>query len=655
MKMKKMPRLALPVVALLTALPMLHAEERISVSSPDGGLNVNITLSDRINYNVVSHGTTLLSDCRLSLTTRKTTLGEKPALKSKKRRSVKETLTPVFPLKNAKVENAYNELTLTMKGGYAIEWRVFNDGLAYRFVTTLSGEQDILDEEFALNFPADYTLTLQQPKAFKTSHEESYTTVQTGAWTPEDKMGELPFVITAPTAKILVSEADLFHYPGMFVKGTGKNGLRSIFPPKPLRWSDDGDRRVKIEEEADCIATVEGTRAYPWRYMVVATEDAMLVESTMGLRLSGGSHVADTSWIKPGQVSWEWWNGASVYGPDVNFTSGFNLDTYKYFIDFAAHYGIPYILLDEGWAASTRDPFTPNPTVDLHELIRYGKEKGVGVWVWLTWLTVDKHMDLFKTFAEWGVKGVKIDFMDRQDQWMVDYYERVAKEAAANHIMVAFHGAYHPSGMELRYPNVLSFEGVRGMEQNGSCKPENSVYLPYIRNVVGPMDYTPGAMTSMQPELYAGKRPNNASIGTRAYQLALYVLFESHLTMLADSPTLYYQNDDCTRFITSVPVNWDETRVLQAEYGQTLIVAKRKGNKWYVGGMTAEKGCDTKLPLSFLTAGRTYKMTSFTDGPNAKRQAMDYRRGESTVSASDVIDVHMTRNGGFAAVIELEN
>ena len=652
MKKKNMPRLVLLFITLLTALPALHAEERVSVSSPDGQLNVNITLNDRIHYDVVSHGTTLLSDCRLSLTTRKATLGEKPALKSKKRRSVKETLTPTFPLKYAKVENAYNELTLTMKGGYAIEWRVFNDGLAYRFVTTLTGEQDILDEEFALNFPADYTLTLQQPKEFKTSCEENYSTVQSNAWNTDDKMSEVPFVISTPSAKILVSEAELFHYPGMFVKSTGKNGVRSLFAPKPLRWSDDGDRRVKIEEAADCIATVEGKRAYPWRYMVVATDDAMLVESTMGLRLAGESRVADTSWIKPGQVSWEWWNGATVYGPDVNFKSGFNLDTYKYFIDFAAHYGIPYILLDEGWAASTRDPFTPNPTVDLHELIRYGKEKGVGIWVWLTWLTVDKHMDLFKTFAEWGVKGVKIDFMDRQDQWMVDYYERVAQEAAANHIMVDFHGAYHPSGMELRYPNVLSFEGVRGMEFNGSCKPENSVYYPFIRNVVGPMDYTPGAMVSMQPDLYAGKRPNNASIGTRAYQLALYVLFESHLTMLADSPTRYYQNDDCTRFITSVPVNWDETRVLYAKYGETCIVAKRKGSKWYVGGMTAEKGCDTTLPLSFLTAGRSYKMTSYTDGPNAFHQAMDYRRSESTVTASDVLDVHMVRNGGFAAVIE---
>ena len=409
---------------------------------------------------------------------------------------------------------------------------------------------------------------------------------------------------------------------------------------------------MKILKEEAYIARTAGTRSFPWRYIVVAQNDAQLIENTMTCRLSTPSVLDDTSWLRPGQVSWEWWNGATPYGPDVNFKAGCNLETYKYFIDFAARFGIPYILMDEGWAKSTRDPYTPNPDVDLHELIRYGKEKGVGIVLWLTWLTVDRHLELFETFEKWGVKGVKIDFMDRSDQWMVNYYERVARKAAEHHLFVDFHGSFKPAGLEYKYPNVLSYEGVRGMEQMGDCRPDNSLYLPFMRNAVGPMDYTPGAMLSMQPEVYRADRPNSASIGTRAYQMALFVVFESGLQMLADNPTLYYRNEECTRFITQVPVTWDETRVLAAQAGEYVVVAKRKGNRWFIGGITNGKTRQFDLPLNFLQQGRTYSMTSFTDGINADRQAMDYRRNESRTDAAQSLHIQMARNGGFAAVLE---
>ena len=330
------------------------------------------------------------------------------------------------------------------------------------------------------------------------------------------------------------------------------------------------------------------------------------------------------------------------------------METYKYFIDFASKFGIPYIIMDEGWAKSTRDPYTPNPDVDLHELIRYGKEKNVGIVLWLTWLTVEKNFDLFKTFNEWGIKGVKIDFMDRSDQWMVNYYERVAQEAARHHLFVDFHGSFKPAGLEYKYPNVLSYEGVRGMEQMGGCKPENSIYLPFMRNAVGPMDYTPGAMISMQPNIYRSERPNSASIGTRAYQMALFVIFESGLQMLADNPTLYYRNEDCTRFITQVPVTWDETVVLEAKVGEYVIVAKRKGEKWFIGGMTNDKENEreSEINLDFLKDGRTYRVTSFEDGINAGYQVMDYRMKSAAMNKNQKLSVKMARNGGFAAVLE---
>lgn len=633
---------------------LLHAQMESELSSPNGEIKVTLNITDKIYYSIAYDGDVLLKDNSLQLTLKDEVLGQNPRLRRRKYVSVDEQLTPVMPLKFSTVTNQYNQLTLTFKN-YSVEFRAYDDGVAYRFVTSRKGEVEVLGEEFAVNFPDDYLLHLQQPGGFKTSYEEPYTHVSSNEWKPSDKMSVLPVLIdTRKQYKILISESDLTDYPCMFLKGTGDNGIVSAFPKAPLAFGEDGDRSLKITQEADYIAKTSGARNYPWRYFVLTKDDRQLLENTMTYKLAGKNQLQDVSWIKPGQVSWEWWNDASPYGPDVNFVSGYNLETYKYYIDFASKFGIPYIIMDEGWAKSTRDPYTPNPKVDLHELIRYGKEKNVGIVLWLTWLTVENNFDLFKTFNEWGIKGVKIDFMDRSDQWMVNYYERVAKEAAKHHLFVDFHGSFKPAGLEYKYPNILSYEGVRGMEQMGGCYPDNSIYLPFMRNAVGPMDYTPGAMISMQPNVYRAERPNSASIGTRAYQLALFVIFESGLQMLADNPTLYYRNEDCTRFITSVPVTWDETVALKAKAGEYAIIAKRKGDKWFIGGMTNNGQTEREfaVKLDFLKKDRTFQMTSFEDGINAGRQAMDYRCKSSQVKNGDVLTIKMVRNGGFAAVIE---
>lgn len=633
---------------------LLHAQTESELSSPNGEIKVTLNITDKIYYSIAYDGDVLLKDNSLQLALKDEVLGQNPRLRRRKYVSVDEQLTPVMPLKFSTVTNQYNQLTLTFKN-YSVEFRAYDDGVAYRFVTSRKGEVEVLGEEFAVNFPDDYLLHLQQPGGFKTSYEEPYTHVSSNEWKPSDKMSVLPVLIdTRKQYKILISESDLTDYPCMFLKGTGDNGIVSTFPKAPLAFGEDGDRSLKITQEADYIAKTSGARNYPWRYFVLTKDDRQLLENTMTYKLAGKNQLQDVSWIKPGQVSWEWWNDASPYGPDVNFVSGYNLETYKYYIDFASKFGIPYIIMDEGWAKSTRDPYTPNPKVDLHELIRYGKEKNVGIVLWLTWLTVENNFDLFKTFNEWGIKGVKIDFMDRSDQWMVNYYERVAKEAAKHHLFVDFHGSFKPAGLEYKYPNILSYEGVRGMEQMGGCYPDNSIYLPFMRNAVGPMDYTPGAMISMQPNVYRAERPNSASIGTRAYQLALFVIFESGLQMLADNPTLYYRNEDCTRFITSVPVTWDETVALEAKAGEYAIIAKRKGDKWFIGGMTNNGQTEREfaVKLDFLKKDRAYQMTSFEDGINAGRQAMDYRCKSSQVKNGDVLTVKMVRNGGFAVVIE---
>lgn len=633
----------------------IMAQKKYELTSPDRQVKATVSVGEQLTYNLAYGNETLLDNCTLGMEIGEEKLGTNPKVVRATRKNVSETITPVVPLKYATVDNHYNQLLLKFRGGYSIEFRAFDNGFAYRFITDRKGEMEVKNETFGLHFPGDYLLHMQQPGGFKTSYEEEYRHVESKEWKESDRMALLPLLIdTRKDCKILFSESDLSDYPGMFLKSRGANSVEAVFPRVPLEFGEDGDRSQKILKEADYIARTEGERNFPWRYFVIAPNDGALIENTMTLQLAEKNVLDDTSWIKPGQASWEWWNGATPYGPDVNFEAGCNLDTYKYFIDFAAHYGIPYIIMDEGWAMSTRDPYTPNPKVDVHELIRYGKEKNVGIVLWLTWLTVENNFGLFETFEKWGVKGMKIDFMDRSDQWMVNFYERVAKEAAKHHLLVDFHGSFKPSGLEYKYPNVISYEGVRGMEQMGGCRPDNSVYLPFIRNAVGPMDYTPGAMLSMQPEVYRSERPNSASIGTRAYQMALFVIFESGLQMMADNPTLYYRNDECSRFLTQVPQTWDETIALKAKVGEYVIVAKRKGEKWYIGGMTnnQQKERTFDIAIDFLPEGKACKITSFEDGINANRQAMDYRKKEQTLKKGDILHVRMARNGGFAAVIE---
>lgn len=642
---------------LLTAILMVmacmtgHARKVITAQSPDKQTCVSVTLADKIYYDVVSNNDTLLKQSIVGMQLRNKTLGDNPVLKKKRVRNIEETVTPLFPLKYSQVENNYTLLSLDMQGGYAVDFRIYNDGVAFRMRTSLPGEIEVMQENTVFQLAENCKLVLQQPGGFKTGCEEYYSLVNSNAWKREERMSELPILIMGQEYKILLSEFDLYSYPGLFLRGNADNSLSAIQPKNPLEYEDDGDRKQRILKEADYIAKTQGTRTFPWRYMLITREDGRLAENTMPMRLSGKCMLKDTEWIKPGQTCWDWLNGIP-YGPDVTFKGGINLDTYKYFVDFASRNGIPYIIMDEGWALSTKDPYRTNPNVNLPELIRYAKSKNVGIFVWLPWLTVEHNMELFQKFEEWGIVGTKIDFMDRQDQWMVDFYERVAKKAAEHHIMIDFHGAFHPSGLECRYPNVLTYEGVRGMEFNGGCRPNNSIWFPFLRGAIGPMDYTPGPMICYQPEYHHGNRPFCSGVGTKVYHLAAFVLFESHLQMLMDNPSRYDMWPDCRDFITSVPVNWDETRVLVAEAGQYIVMAKRRGDQWFIGGITNDKQREVEVTLSFLPEGKELHMTSFVDGVNADRMAMDYRMEQRTVNRNTKLSIKMARNGGFAAAIK---
>lgn len=626
------------------------AQRTAELKSPDGTIGVKVAVGKSITYTVSADNNALLTDCSLAMKVDGKTLGANPKLKGVKRSVINNTIRPVVPLKFSEIKNHCNVMTLNF-GDYSVEFRAFDNGVAYRFVTAKKGMMNVEDETFAIHFAGDYQADISHDRNFRTSCESTWAHINTREWKPEDEMSYLPVLIrTDKQYRVLISESDLRDYPGMFLHGTGNNGMSSIFPPCPLEQELSGDRSMNFTKTADYIARTNGKRSFPWRYFMIARHDKEIPLNTLTVQLSSPCEIADTEWIKPGLVSWDWWNHKMIW--NVDFRSGINTPTYKYYIDFASKYGVPYIIMDEGWAKTTLEPFETSKEIDLPELIRYGKSKNVGIILWLPWTTVDAHLDnIFAKYAKWGVKGVKIDFMDRQDQWMVNYYERIVKEAAKHHILVDFHGAYKPSGLEIRYPNLLSYEGVRGLEYNDAVDPENSIYQPFIRNAVGPMDFTPGVISSAQPEHVKNTDPVPMTAGTRSYHMALFVAFESGIQMLADSPTRYYENPECTEFITSVPVTWDETRVIDAKVGSYYVVAKRKGTKWYVAAITGKDSQKLTLPFSFLGAGK-HRITWFQDGPNSNRHAIDYRKRQGEVESTTVFDIELARNGGWCAVIE---
>lgn len=636
------------ILFLFSCTAMAGNETRIT--SPNGQIAVELrTEADGLSWTVSRDGKAVYSEANVTVNVGGKVLGN-TKVKSIRQRTASETIRPVVPLKFSEISYSYNEATLNF-GTCQLLLRVMDNGVAHRFVLNQKGDVEIMDETFAIRPAEGFTAHYQTCGSFNTSYEEPYQHKNIDEWQQDGKTATIPCLLSgADDTQLLIGESDVDDYPRLFLKAEG-GAVTTTFPKAPITWEPRGDRGETITKEADYIAKTSGKRALPWRWVAV-TGSKGIIEQTIPAQLSRRSVLEDTSWIQPGKFSWEWWNGATPFGPDVDFKAGCNYETYCYFADFAAKYGIEYVLLDEGWAKSTRDPFNGNDNLRLPDLIKYCNAKGVKLVLWLPWLTVEQNFDkLFKTYAEWGIPAVKIDFMDHADQWMVNFYKRVTAEAAKYHIIVDWHGSFTPAGLEQEYPNLVSYEGVLGLEQMGGCRPENTLFIPFIRNAVGPADFTPGGMNNMQPDNYRASRPNSGAMGTRAFQMALYVVLESGVQMLADNPTRYYQNDDCTRYIASVPTVWDETRCLSAKAGEYLVVAKRKGQKWFVGAITNGTSRDLTLSLSFLASGN-HKLTAFKDGVNADYQAMHYNKIEQSVTSSTSLNIHLAKNGGWAAVIE---
>jgi alpha-glucosidase len=652
-----MSPISLKLVGLLLAFASIAGKPQSiadthHVDSPDGSVGVSIAAGKELTYSISWRGRALVTASPIAmLLTDGTRWGPSAEVSEVRRREVDETIVPVIPEKSARIRDHFNELSLDFEGGWGLDMRAYDDGIAYRFRSERSGELVIADERFSLVAEGDPLVWFYAEDSFLTHSERLYLQLPLST-IPDDSMASLPALLAfANGPKVAVTEVGLRDYPGLYATGSRSDTLRGTFPAYPLVEEQVRDRTVQVTERADYIAHTAGPRAFPWRVLVIAEEDGDLIESTMVYRLAPPLQITDPSWIRPGKVAWDWWNALNVYG--VDFVAGLNTETYRYFIDFAADHGIEYVILDEGWS-DPADLWALNPDIELDALLAYGRERGVGLILWVVWKTLDDRFEeAMNRFAEWGVAGIKVDFMQRDDQPMVNYYWKVAEAAAERKLIVDFHGAYKPTGLRRAYPNVLTREGVRGLEWakwDPYPTPEHDVTIPFIRMLAGPMDYTPGAMLNAQEDQFHPVFDRPMSMGTRVHQLAMYVVYESPLQMLADSPSNYLRESECLAFLSDVPTVWDETRILSARVGDWVAVARRRGDIWYIGAMTDWTPRELDLDMSFLDTGE-WSAVIFEDGVNAERTASDYRKIERTVSANDTLRVRLAPGGGWAGRI----
>jgi len=617
------------------------------VSSPDGQNLIKVEIDDTVSYSVSHRGQQIVAPSAISMTLDGgLVLGQKPQVKDVRKAQINQTITPVVKHKRASIIDNGNELTIDFQGDYSLIFRAYNDGVAYRFVTRLNRDIKVMKEQATFAFPADYPGYLPITKTLMMSFEKPYV-YQPVSKMAADDMVYLPITLEAANGvRIAITESALEDYAGMFLKkASAANTLEGTFANYPLQEKQRRDRYMDVTERTDYIAATKGTRSFPWRLMIIADKDGALIESDLVYRLADAPRLQDTSWIRPGKVAWDWWNALNVYG--VDFPSGVNNPTYKHYIDFASKNGIEYVILDEGWSEPA-DLLKLKPEVDLKELVQYANQKKVGLVLWVVWLSLDRQLEpAMKMFQDLGIKGIKVDFMDRDDQKIVNYYWKIAAEAAKRKMLVDFHGAYKPSGLDRTYPNVITREGVMGLEYSkwsDSITPEHDVTIPFTRMLAGPMDFTPGAMVNAQKQDFKAIFERPMSQGTRCHQLAMFVVYESPLQMLCDTPSNYSREPEILDFLSKVPSVWDETRVLDGKIGDYVVVARRSGQDWYVGAMTDWEPRTLTIDLSFLN-GKTAE--TWQDGVNANRWASDYKRGQQQITGK--MEIKVAPGGGWVA------
>ena len=655
--MKSIKPILLSLLLLLT-FTLSAKPNSYTLASPDGRLVAHIWTDDVVvRYYVYLGDIQLL---RPSLIDIEHSQGGKTfdALTVRKvtRRTIDETVASPFT-RQATMRNHCNELTLQMREGLSLVFRAYNEGIAYRFVW--EGKPGRVNKEKVdYSFYGDWNITapyvsqfdsLRHEVQYSTSFENQYTTLPLSQL-DQSRLCFLPLMVHCDNGvKVCITESALLDYPGLYLHGTGGRPLVGEHAPLPRRVEQGGHNNLQllVREREDYIAEMDRSKVFPWRIMMVGT-DTEIAMNNMSYLLAEPSRVDDISWIKPGKVAWEWWNCFNISG--VDFPTGVNNDTYKYYIDFASKYGIEYVILDEGWAVNGEaDLFKVVPEIDLPMLVEYGRKRGVGIILWAGYYAFERDMKrVCEHYSQMGVKGFKIDFMDRDDQLVVDFYRRAAEMCAKYKLLVDFHGAFKPAGFTRTYPNVLNFEGVFGLEQMKWApttvdQMKYDTEIPFIRQAAGPMDYTQGAMLNGGKWNYHPCWMEPMSQGTRCHQLALYIVLESPLNMLCDSPTHYDREPEYTRFVAGIPTVWDETRVLQGQVGEYIVTARRKGNTWYIGGITNWTERDIEIDLSPFGSAPS---TLFSDGVNAHRRGSDYILSTLDPHLSS-LKIHLAPGGGF--------
>jgi len=639
----------------LCTLQTRAADKIFTLHSPDNAIEVTIHSGERIYYQVSMKGKAITGNNYLSLTLGDgRILGRNASFKKANARSVHQDVKPVIGMADS-YKDYFNELELLYTDHFSILFRVYDNGVAYRLVTKIPGMIKVKEEEVSYAFDQDVNASMLKVAGFMGAYEEHYVDDHI-SFLDSGKIAGLPLLVESNGILVALTESDLLDYAGLYLTYNGRNGLKGVLPKYVNRDTLSGYERIPTER-GGYIAETAGTRSFPWRLMIIAETDKDLLYNNLVWLLASENKIGDASWVKPGKVAWDWWCALNLTG--VNFKTGINTETYKYFIDFAAENRLEYIVIDAGWSddydlLKIKDGTTnPNPAgkLDMPFLLDYAKKKNVGIILWCVWHVLDRQMnEALDQFQQWGVKGIKVDFMDRDDQTMINFYERAALEAAKRKLIVDFHGASKPAGLERTYPNVLNREAVQGLEYNKfsrNCTPEHAAHIPFIRMLAGAMDYTPGGLTNVNANDFRVVNDRPMTQGTRCQQLAMFTIFYAPLEMLTDAPTAYQREPIILHYLASMPTTWDETIPLQGKLGDYAIIARRKGEDWFVAGITDWSERTVSINFDFLK-DQKYSAELFSDGANASRIGNDYYHTVKQITRGDLWDLHMARGGGFA-------
>lgn len=635
--------------------------KNIELKSPDNRIKIDIGIANKITYSVNFDSRIILLPSAISMKLQDgVILGNYPQLKKSKEQSVNQKIHPEIRQKRKEINDVYNELELVFQGNYSIVFRAYNDGVAYRFKTTFANEITVFDEESTYQFPANDTVYFAQVNClakpnedcFHTSFEELYKTIPISE-IKADKMAYSPVVVCLENLKVAITESDLIDYPGMFITGIndGSYTLKGKFASYPIKEKIVDFYNI-VTERADYIAKTKGNRSFPWRAMIIAPKDGDLIENDMVFRLASKSQVDDLSWLKPGKSTSEWLFDNNIYG--VDFKSGYNTNTYKYYIDFAAKFKLEYVLFDAGWSSWT-NLSELTPTMDMEYLTSYAEEIGVGLVLWTSAhalsLQMDEALDRFKA---WGIKGIMVDFIDRDDQKMISFFEKVAEETAKRHIFVDFHGCPKPAGLNRRFPNVLTMEGAMVQEYykfGDKLSPEHELFIPFIRGLAGPLDYEPGNMKNETRENYKPMNNKPSSLGTRIHQMAMFLVYESPYAKMGGNPADYLKEPEFTQFCVDIPTVWDDTKVIESKLGDyVLLLRQAANNDYYLVAMTDWTPRDFTIDCSFLKEGK-FQLEIYKDGMNADRYASDYKHEIMEISNASKIKINLAPGGGWVGKI----